>query len=165
MNQSEQERKNMNKEESIIFATKFVEDLLSFFGVNLAVKSSCDEDVIELSIPSSELNAILIGKKAETLRSLQYMVASVLRIKEAELVRINIDVADYKQQRTERIAEKAEKWISQVRDSGEDYIADLNAADRRIVHKVAQDYSDIKTYSVGEGRERKLIISKVNTGE
>lgn len=153
----------MNQEESIIFATKFVEDLLSFFGVNLAVKSSCDEDVIELSIPSSELNAILIGKKAETLRALQFLVASVLRVKEAELVRVNIDVADYKQQRAERIADKAEQWIAQVRETGEDYIANLNAADRRIVHKVGQDYSDIKTHSVGEGLERKLIISKVTT--
>ena len=37
---------------------------------------------------------------------------------------------------------------------------DLNAADRRVVHKVAADYSDIETHSEGEGRERKLIISK-----
>ena len=37
----------------------------------------------------------------------------------------------------------------------------LNAADRRVVHKLAQDYSDIDTHSEGEGRDRKLIISKI----
>ena len=39
---------------------------------------------------------------------------------------------------------------------------DLNAADRRVVHKLAEDYSDITTHSEGEGRNRVLIISKIN---
>ncbi len=155
----------MNKEESIMFATKFLEDLLSFYGVNLAVSSSCDEDVIELSVPSSELNAILIGRNAENLRALQFMVSSILRIKEAELTRVNIDVADYKARRQDRIAKKAEEWIDQVRKTGEDKICNLNAADRRIVHKVASDYYGIETHSEGEGRERKLIISKVEVDD
>lgn len=150
----------MNREESIVFAVKFLEDMISFFGVNLAVTSSCDEDVIELKVPSTDLNAILIGRNAENLRSLQYIISTVLRLKEAELVRVNIDVANYKQQRQERIARRAEDWIRQVRETGETYIADLNAADRRIVHKVAQDYYDIETHSEGEGRERKLYITK-----
>jgi len=150
----------MNKEEAIIFATKFLEDTISFFGVNLAITSSCDEDVIELSVPSSELNAVLIGRNAETLRSLQHMISNVLRIKEAELTRVNIDVADYKRQRQERIARRAEDWIKKVRETGQAQIVDLNAADRRIVHKVAQDYFDVETHSEGEGKERKLYITK-----
>lgn len=155
----------MNKEEAIIFATKFLEDTISFFGVNLAVSSSCDEDVIELSVPSSELNAILIGRNAETLRGLQYLISNILRIKEAELVRVNIDVADYKRQRQERIARRAEDWIKKVRETGETEVLDLNAADRRIVHKVAQDYFDIETHSEGEGKERKLYITKTHHEE
>lgn len=151
----------MNKEEAIIFATKFLEDTISFFGVNLAVSSSCDEEVIELSVPSSELNAILIGRNAETLRGLQNLISSILRVKEAELTRVNIDVADYKHQRQDRIAKRAEEWIRKVRQTGETQILDLNAADRRIVHKVAQDYFDIATHSEGEGKERKLYITKV----
>lgn len=153
----------MNKEESIIYAVKFLEDLLSFFGVNLAVGSSFDEDVIELNIPSSELNAVLIGRNAENLRSLQFIVSTALRAKDAEVSRVNIDVADYKHQRQDRIARKAEEWIKEVRETGVDRVCDLNAADRRIVHKVAQDYYGISTHSEGEGRERKLIISKVAT--
>ena len=150
----------MNKEEAIIFASKFLEDTISFFGVNLAITSSCDEDVIELSVPSSELNAVLIGRNAETLRSLQHMISNILRIKEAELTRVNIDVADYKRQRQERIARRAEDWIKKVRETGQSQVVDLNAADRRIVHKVAQDYFDVETHSEGEGRERRLYITK-----
>ena len=77
------------------------------------------------------------------------------------MVRVNVDVAGYKKQRAERIEEKAEGWIRKVRESGEPMEINLNAADRRVVHKLAQDYSDIETHSEGEGRERKLIISKI----
>ena len=150
----------MNREESIVFAQKFLEDILSFYGINLAVYSTADEDVIELSVPSSELNSLLIGQNANNLRSLQYIIATALTIKGAELVRVNVDVADYKRQRADRIAKKAEGWIAKVRETGDDFKVNLNAADRRIVHKTAQDYSDIETHSEGEGRDRYLIISK-----
>ena len=151
---------SLNREESIIFAQKFLEDTLSFFGVNLEVRSSSDGDVIELSVPSSELNSLLIGRNADNLRSLQHLVMTALMQKEAELTRVNVDVADYKKQRADRIAGKAVGWISKVRETGEDFIVNLNAADRRIVHKVAQDYSDIETHSEGVDRERHLVISK-----
>ena len=45
----------MNREESIIFAEKLVEDIISFYGFNLEVKATADDEVIQLSIPSSEL--------------------------------------------------------------------------------------------------------------
>ena len=150
----------MNREESITFAAKYLEDLLSFFGINVAIRSTSDEEVIQLSVPSSELNSLLIGKNADNLRALQHIVSMTLSAREAELTRVNVDVADYKQRRAERIAEKAEAWINRVRETGEAMTADLNAADRRVVHKLAEDYSDITTYSEGEGRDRRLIIAK-----
>lgn len=162
---SEDIKAEIDREESIIFATKFLEDILSFFGANLAVRATTDEDVIELSVPSTELNACLIGRNAETLRSLQYLVSMALCSKDAELTRVNVDVAEYKKQREDRIAEKAEVWIKKVRDTGQSYEVGLNAADRRIVHKVAQDYGDIETHSEGEGRERRIVISRVSVSE
>lgn len=150
----------MNRDESIRFAEKYLEDLLSFFGINVAVRSTADEDVIELSVPSSELNSLLIGRNADNLRALQQVVSMTLANKEAELTRVNIDIADYKQQRSRKIEHQAEEWISRVRATGNPYTVNLNAADRRTVHKFAEDYSDITTYSEGEGRERRLIIAK-----
>lgn len=153
----------MDQEESIRFAKKYLEDLLSFFSANLTVSSTCEEDVIELSVPSSELNSLLIGRNAETLRSLQYIVSTVLRNQNATLTRVNIDIADYKKQRAERIAEQAREWIEEVRRTGDSKVIELNAADRRIVHHVASDYSDIRTFSEGEGRERKLTIAQTSS--
>ena len=104
----------MNKDESIRFATKFLEDLLSFFGINVAVNSTIDDEVIQLSIPSTSMNSLLIGKEANNLRALQHIVSMALTLHEAEVVRVNVDVADYKRQRAERIAEQAEEWIREV---------------------------------------------------
>ena len=151
----------MNRDESIRFATKFLEDLLSFFGINVAVWSTVEDDVIQLSVPSTSLNSLLIGRESNNLRSLQYIVSAALSARDGELTRVNVDIADYKRQRADRIAEKAEGWIAKVRQTGEPMTIELNAADRRIVHKVAQDYSDIETHSEGEGRARHLIISKI----
>ena len=155
-------RWKMNKDESIRFASRYLEDLLSFFGINVAVSSTVDDEVIQLSVPSTSLNSLLIGRGADNLRALQHLVSMALVAKDAELTRVNVDVANYKRQRADRIASKAEGWIAKVRKTGESMEINLNAADRRVVHKVAQDYSDIETHSEGEGRERKLIISKIS---
>lgn len=150
----------MNAQESIDFAKKYLEDLLSFFGVNTAIDAHVEEDVIELEVPSTEINSVLIGRNAETLRSMQYTISTTLRNKNAALTRVNLDIAGYKKQRAEKIAEQAREWIEQVRTTGDSYVASLNAADRRIVHRVASEYDDIRTFSEGEGRDRKIIIAQ-----
>jgi spoIIIJ-associated protein len=150
----------MDKQESIDFAKKYLEDIISFFGGNVAVTATCDEDVIELSVGTSELTSVLIGRGAETLRSLQYIISTTLRNKNAALNRVNVDIADYKKQRAEKVAADARVWIEGVRQTGDSYVADLNAADRRIVHRVADEYDDIRTFSEGEGRDRRIIIAQ-----
>ena len=150
----------MGQTESVEFARKFLQDIISFFGENVEVTATVEEDVIELYVESSELNSILIGRNAETLRSLQYIVSTGLRNQDAELTRVNVDVADYKKQREEKVAEQARGWIEEVRATGDSHIARINAADRRIVHRVAQEYSDIQTFSEGEGRDRHIIIAQ-----
>ena len=60
----------------------------------------------------------------------------------------------------EKVAEKARGWIEEVRKTGDSHVANLNAADRRVVHQVAQEYEDIETFSEGEGRERRIIIAQ-----
>lgn len=153
----------MDATQSIEFARDFLKDIISFFGENIEVTASQEEDIIELYVESSDLNSILIGRNAETLRSLQYIVSTALRNKDAELIRVNVDIADYKKQHEEKVAEKARGWIEQVRATGDSYIAHINAADRRIVHRVAAEYADIRTYSEGEGRDRKIVIAQASS--
>ena len=150
----------MDHEASLAYAKKYLEDLLSFFEVNVDIDARIEGDVIELSVPSTEHISILIGRGAETLRSMQYAVSTVLRNKDAVLVRVNIDIADYKKQRADKIAEQARGWMEKVRTTGDSHVVNLNAADRRIVHQVATEFEDIETFSEEEGRDRKIIIAQ-----
>jgi spoIIIJ-associated protein len=153
----------MNVEESVAFARQYVADLLSFFGVNVEVTGVVQDDVIEIYVPSSEINSLLIGRGAETLRSLQFLVSTVLRNKNAAISRVNLDIADYKRQRADRLAEKARGWIEEVRKTGDSHVETLNAADRRIVHQVAAEFTDIRTFSEGEGTERRITITQASS--
>lgn len=149
----------MDAEASLQFAKKYLEDLLSFFGLNTDVyTTSEDDEVIEMNIPSTHLNGFLIGQRGETLRSLQFLVASALKNGNFDICRVNIDVADYKKQRADHLAKEAEDWMKQVKDSGEPKdLKPMNAADRRTVHKVAADYG-LLSESVGEGRDRHIVL-------
>lgn len=150
----------MNQQESISFAQKYLSDLLSFFGINVEVEATLSEDVIELAVPSTEINSLLIGRNAETLRSMQLLLSAGLRGQNAEITRVNIDIADYKKQRAEKVAKQAREWIEEVLRTGDSYVANLNAADRRIVHHVASEYPNIRTFSEGEGRDRRIVIAQ-----
>lgn len=145
-------------DESVIYAKKYLEDLLSFFGLNTDVYATTEDDVIELSVPSTHMNGFLIGQRGETMRSLQYLVSMSLKTKNFEYTRVNVDIADYKKHRQDRLAEKALDWVSKVKQSGEQMVLrPMSAADRRIVHKVAGE-NDINTISEGEGRDRHVIL-------
>lgn len=150
----------MNQQESISFAQKYLSDLLSFFGINVEVEAILSEDVIELAVPSTDMNSLLIGRNAETLRSMQLLLSAGLRGQNAEITRVNIDIADYKKQRAEKVAKQAREWIEEVIRTGDSYVANLNAADRRIVHHVASEYSNVRTFSEGEGRDRRIVIAQ-----
>lgn len=153
----------MDRSASIDFAKKYLEDLLSFFGLNTTITAHCDEDeeVIELIVPSTHLNGFLIGQRGETLRSLQFLLSMALKNKEAALTRVNIDVANYKRHRAERVAEQVREWCEQVMASGEEmHLKPMSPADRRTAHRVVGEFGQLASHSEGEGRERHLVVSK-----
>ena len=146
-------------EESIQYAKKYLEDILSFFGLNTDVYATTeDNEVIELQVPSTHLNGFLIGQHGDTVRALQFMVSNALKNNGYEVTRVNVDVAEYKKQRSDRLAKQAEEWVKQVQDSGEAmHLKPMNAADRRTVHKVAAE-AGLQTESEGEARDRHVVL-------
>lgn len=146
-------------EQAIQYAKKYLEDLLSFFGLNIEVHASnSDDEVIELQVPSSHLNGFLIGSRGETMHALQFMTSCALKSGEYAMNRVNVDIAEYKAQRADRLREKAEEWVKQVKDSGEEMsLRPMNASDRRVIHKLASEH-DITTESEGTGRERHIVL-------
>lgn len=149
---------NSSMEEAIVYAKKYLEDMLSFFGLNTDVYATSDDEVIQLNVPSTHLNGFLIGQHGDNMRSLQYLTSTALKNNSFENNRVNVDIAGYKQQRADRLRETAESWVKQVRDSKEQMeLKPMNAADRRIVHQLASEYG-LETESVGDGRDRHIML-------
>lgn len=146
-------------EESLQYAKKYLEDLLSFFGLNTDIYATTEDgEVIELQVPSTQLNGFLIGQHGDTMRSLQFIVSTALKNNGYEITRVNVDVAEYKKQRADRLAEKAAEWVEQVKSSGQPmHLNPMNAADRRTVHRVATD-AGLETESEGEARDRHVVL-------
>jgi spoIIIJ-associated protein len=147
-------------EASIQYAKKYLEDLLSFFGLNLDVYATTeDEEVIELHVPSTHLNGFLIGQHGDTMRALQFMVSNALKNNGYDVCRVNVDIADYKKARADRLGQQVAEWVQKVQESGEPMtLQPMNAADRRVVHKVAGD-AGLTTTSEGEGKDRHVVLS------
>jgi spoIIIJ-associated protein len=150
---------NDSIDDAILYGKKYLEDLLSFFGLNTDVyATSEDGEVVELNVPSTHLNGFLIGQRGDTMRSLQFLVSSALKSQGYAKNRVNVDIADYKKHHADRVAEQAEEWIKKVKETGEPYeVKSMNPADRRTIHRVAAD-AGLVSDSVGEGRERHIVL-------
>jgi spoIIIJ-associated protein len=150
---------NDSIEEAIVYGKKYLEDLLSFFGLNTDVTATADGEVIQLNVPSTHLNGFLIGSRGDNMRSLQYLTSTALKNNNYQYNRVNVDVADYKKQRADRLRETAEAWMEQVKASNESmHLEPMNAADRRVVHQLAADHGLISD-SAGDGSERHIVLS------
>ena len=150
---------NESLEEAIVFAKKYLEDLLSFFGLNTDVHAPSDDEVIQLSVPSTHLNGFLIGQRGENMRSLQYLTSTALKNNEYANTRVNVDIADYKKQRADRLRERAEEWVKKVKESKQPMeLKPMNAADRRVVHQLAAEHG-LTSESAGEGPDRHIVLN------
>jgi spoIIIJ-associated protein len=152
---------NEQTEAAIQFAKKYLEDLLSFFGLNVDVyATSVDGEVVELNVPSTHLNGFLIGNHGDNMRSMQYLISMALKSKEFAVTRVNVDIADYKKQRATRLEEKAKAWLDEVKTTGEPkHLPPMNSADRRTLHRLAGE-NGLTTHSEGEGRDRHIVLEK-----
>lgn len=159
MSQDEQQPSNESVDEAILFAKKYIEDILSFFGLNMDVYASTeDNEVIELHVPSTHLNGFLIGQRGDTMRAFQSIVSTALKNNNFAVNRVNVDIAEYKKNRAQRLEEKAQKWLEEVRLSGkEKHLNPMNPADRRTIHRLAGE-EGLDTESVGEGRDRHIVL-------
>lgn len=151
---------NDSMEEAIQYAKKYLEDLLSFFGLNTDVYATSDDEVIQLNVPSTHLNGFLIGQHGDNMRSLQYLTSTALKNNNYTHNRVNVDIAEYKKQRAERLRDRAEAWVKQVRDGGEPMdLEPMNAADRRVIHQLAAEYG-LTSESDGMGRDRHIVLKR-----
>lgn len=151
-------------------AKEVLENLLSLVeisaSVNLGAKGSGDEAVISLDIEGEDLG-ILIGRRGETLSSLQYLVNLIVSRRLKSRVGVVVDVEGYRQRRYESLRLLARRLADQVRSTGRSVTLEpMTAGERRIIHLELRDDPYVTTQSIGEGEARKVaILSKSDSRE
>ena len=157
------------KEESDIANTTkgILEELLSMMGVIASVVPKTETIVdgeketttpITFDIKGDDLG-ILIGRRGQTLSSLQYIVRLIVGHQTQAWVPIIIDVEGYKQRRYEALQALAWRIAEQVKAGQAPFTLEpMSAYERRIVHLALSEHPDVTTQSIGEGEARKVII-------
>ena len=131
-------------------------DKMSFLAVAEAQEV---EEGVELNIKGEDMGRI-IGKEGSTLKSLEILLGSVLGRLYGERVRVSVDAGEYKMKRKRALERLAREAADEVLKTGDEKVLPyLSAGHRRIIHLFLQDNPQITTFSKGEGRERRLIIS------
>jgi spoIIIJ-associated protein len=120
--------------------------------------ASSETESIVLEVKGNDLG-ILIGRRGETLASLQYLVRLIMAHHQKARVPITIDVEGYKQRRYRALRELALRLAQKAKSSGRSVTLEPMPADeRRIVHLALSVNPDVTTQSIEEGEIRKVVI-------
>jgi spoIIIJ-associated protein len=160
-------KNNMDYHQAKDASQKYLEDLLSFFGINTIVKieENLDDEensVINLSVPSTHLNGFLIGLNGDTLRSIQHLVNIYISssFDGVSPYKINVDIAGYKKQRTVKVEEFIDRKIEEFKLNKQPiHLEPMNSYERRVAHQKIAD-AGLKSESEGYGRDRHIVISE-----
>ena len=149
------------KADVIEMAKEVVSKLIESMGltVNLSAPQPASGELpVILNIEGDDLG-ILIGRRGQTLASLQYIVRLIVAEKLKMWVPINIDVAGYKKRRYEFLQNLALRLADQVKKSRRLITLEPMPADeRRVIHLTLADHPDVTTQSMGEGEARRVAI-------
>lgn len=141
-------------------AHEFIQGLVDRMGFDADVERTGDAPIsFNVVGDDSDELASLIGEDGETLRAFGFLVNSMLGRMARSSVRIIIDVDDYRKRREEEIRDYALDIAEDVRDADEPItLAAMPAYERRMIHMALADADDVRTYSIGEGRERRVVV-------
>jgi spoIIIJ-associated protein len=118
-----------------------------------------DEAHWVLNISGKRINR-LIGRRGETLSSLQYIVRLIVSRRMQTRANVIVDAAQYKSRRSDRLEQLARRMANQAIQQGRTVTLEpMPAHERRIVHMTLRERKDIITKSVGDGDERKVTIT------
>ena len=140
---------------------KFVEDVLNAMNMEeVKVTSTVDEEGA-LSITMEGKNmGILIGKRGQTLDSLQYLTNRVANKMQDGYVRVKLDTEDYRRRRKETLENLAKNIASKVKRTRRTVALEpMNPYERRIIHSALQSDPAVSTHSEGEEPYRKVVVT------
>lgn len=146
----------IKKEEKIVKDT--TEKLLKLLGVEGGIEINFGDETVNIVLDTPD-SGVVIGRHGDILESLQLVLSIAISKKLDKFLRISLEVGDYKKNREEWLRSTALDAKDRVMSQGREItIPELKAWERRIVHLTLKDDEEVISESVGEGRDRVLII-------
>jgi spoIIIJ-associated protein len=145
-----------------------IKELLELLKIKGKVKTSMEVDEVDqrylkILIEGDNLG-YLIGYRGKNLNALQFLFGQILSQEINELIKVQIDVNDYRQRRKEYLKSLAYRAVKEAKESGQDTeLPPLSPFERRIVHMTLKDEEGIKTESEGVGEDRHIVIKITKT--
>ena len=137
-----------------------VRDLLETMDIAAEVEVQDDDGVRRVGIRSPGLEGLLIGRRGQTLESLQHVIDRLAAREFGEDLPIQVDVGDYRKRRETQLIEKAQVLAEKVRTTGREInLEPLHAPDRRVVHLAVSKLPGVRSYTVGHGLHRNVVIA------
>ena len=161
------ERPEDGSEDAVAIAVEILEEILDRLHIDERVTSrppvtpgdGVGMVTAVLDVHGDDLG-MLIGRRGETLASLQYLLNLMLARRIQRRVIVGIDVGGYRRRREETLRNLANRLAERVRATGQSITMEpMPPAERRIVHIALADSPDVLTVSIGEGDSRKVAIT------
>lgn len=127
--------------------------------VNITTEENKEEHTMDIDLSGDDMG-VLIGKRGQTLDSLQYLVSLVINKGEEEYIRVKVDTENYRQRRKDTLENLAKNIASKVRRTGRAVVLEpMNPYERRVIHSALQADRYVETHSEGEEPFRKVVVT------
>lgn len=152
------EIKAIKKEEVIKYIKDYIFNIAKLTNIDIQSEVKEKDEIINIVLVTSN-NAIIIGKDGRTLNSLQMLLRQSIKIKTDFSIKLNLDVSNYKNNKIKNIEYEIRKIAAEVLSSKiEAKLDSMNSYERRLVHTIVSEFSDLSTESEGEAPNRYVII-------
>ncbi|MBR3736599.1 MAG: KH domain-containing protein, partial [Lachnospiraceae bacterium] len=151
------------KAELIKRAEEFLKDVFASMKIEAAVTLKFGEDnTLNIDLAGEDMG-ILIGKRGQTLDSLQYLTSLVVNKGTEEYVRVKVDTENYRSRRRDTLEKLARNIAFKVKRSRRPVALEpMNPYERRIIHSALQNDRYVTTHSEGEEPYRKVVVTLKN---
>lgn len=140
-------------------AVTFLQDVTKNMGVSIEIDQVETKDGLLLNLKGEGIG-MLIGKRGQTLDSLQYLVNLVANKYSEQYMRIVLDAENYRERRKEALEQLAKRLGNKaVRTRKEVILEPMNALERKIIHTALQGVKGVKTYSEGVEPNRRIVVA------
>lgn len=150
-------------DELFITSKNFLKQMIEDMGIDCDIESRTEGNMIKFNIMCSEESdiGIIIGKRGETLDSLQYIVNLVTNRNSDTYIRVILDCNQYRSKRERSLQKLARRLADKAVQTGRDIkLEPMNPYERRIIHTYLQNDENVNTFSQGNEPNRRVIIKR-----